>query len=445
MKKLITYTIAAISITVSCNTQSKILLPEFNQAAVCAAYGINTQQALQGIKSGDLENTFFSTSFFNGKEIDTLKYQAEKINFEDISAMPEKFTGYVYLTFKQESDTIIGKRKIETAIFQSLDGSKYYSWPEKYISSQPQSNIDLRKTAATVYSKSLDIRFNKSICGQLKPLHKNFVYMLGENRCEESKQRFDLSGFTKRNDSIFAIADKKWTTSVYKIDTMPDNYFYIQKVTANVAYTTEDCDIEAIDIFNGHFVISEETFNNIYIQNNKGDFETTGIDYASSCFDKKQWGEDNTGVEAIAADDKDSLLYIIKEREPRRILQYDFKTKKISFPADSLVMLYDGDISDAQFENGNLYLLERAGSIVRKINISTGETYCMSFAKYARNNKQHIYDAEFATAEAMVLTDNAIFIGFDNNGDQVTEFGQSIGLKKGNKSAIMVFERPKGF
>ena len=47
--------------------------------------------------------------------------------------------------------------------------------------------------------------------------------------------------------------------------------------------------------------------------------------------------------------------------------------------------------------------------------------------------------------EGFILRDNEIWIGTDNNGDQVSDYGKSVGLKAGNKTAIFVFKRPKGF
>jgi len=48
-------------------------------------------------------------------------------------------------------------------------------------------------------------------------------------------------------------------------------------------------------------------------------------------------------------------------------------------------------------------------------------------------------------AEAFILKGNEIWIGLDNNGDSVSGYGKSMGLKEGNKTAILVFHRPKSF
>jgi hypothetical protein len=48
-------------------------------------------------------------------------------------------------------------------------------------------------------------------------------------------------------------------------------------------------------------------------------------------------------------------------------------------------------------------------------------------------------------AEAFILTPDEIWIGFDNNGDPVSEYGKSLGLKEGNETAIIIFKRPRGF
>ena len=104
----------------------------------------------------------------------------------------------------------------------------------------------------------------------------------------------------------------------------------------------------------------------------------------------------------------------------------------------------DGNISDMKFVGGYLYYLDRAECLVVRIDVKTKEQVKYSFRRYSNNGKEHIYYAKYGMAEALLITDDAIFIGFDNNDDPVTKYGEEIGLKPGsNLPSIFVFKRPE--
>lgn len=357
------------------------------------------------------------------------------------------FKGNVIYTF----DSI---ENISSAFFLPENSDKIYVWPDKLtkkskdkISAENKPRFVNRLNYMDFHAKSAQRQFAEhSGVEELELLHPKSIYTLDENKNPESKQRFDLSGFCSRNDSIFAIADKKWTTGIYYLDTTANGKFYIKQINKGPDYKTEDCDIEAVDVYKGRFMVAEETYNNIYYQNKKGTFDIFPSDFTTLGEDMETWGIVNTGVEGFACDSQNDIIYFTKEREPRRIYVYDVKQNKFSTPFNDVVLPDDGDISDCQYENGFLYFIDRANCLVRRINVTTKESVSYSFKKYSNNGKQHIYEADFGMAEALLLTKNAIFVGMDNNGDEVSKYGEEIGLPaKSTAPSIFVFKRPDGF
>ena len=270
--------------------------------------------------------------------------------------------------------------------------------------------------------------------------------MLGKNDCEVSSKRFDLSGFAMYKGKKICIADKSWTTDIYYFDTTSTGEFFVSLCAKGPDYKTKDCDIEAVDTYNDRIVISEETNNLIYIQNDKGEFELMPVDFTKVEADLTKWGASNAGVEGFAVDSQNNIIYFAKERDPRRLFSYDVAANEFHTDFDDIVKGDDGNISDMKFVDGYLYYLDRAECLVVRIDVKTKEQVKYSFRRYSNNGKEHIYYAKFGMAEALLITDDAIFIGFDNNDDPVTKYGEEIGLKPGsNLPSIFVFKRPEGF
>ena len=82
-----------------------------------------------------------------------------------------------------------------------------------------------------------------------------------------------------------------------------------------------------------------------------------------------------------------------------------------------------------------------------KIDVKSNQKYSVSFRHIVFKDGQRLFknkNPEYGMAEALLLTENEIWIGLDNNGDNVSKYGKSIGLN-GNKPAILIFKRPEGF
>ena len=261
----------------------------------------------------------------------------------------------------------------------------------------------------------------------------------------DDDRRFDLSGIVSVNGKILAIADKEWNDFIYQIDTTGSGFKIseFKNLCTNVSH-----DIEGVEYSNSAFYIIDEFGSEVYaIENGSCEMKLLNIPWKDYGVDRSDWG--NKGFEGIAIDCKNNILYLAKEREDRRLFRIDLKTMKITEPFKRQLAEGGGnDISDLKFENGNLYLLERNLGQVTRIDCTTGEKLSFSFKDSEFKNGQRMFsnsNPQFGMAEALLLTSDEIWIGYDNNGDPVSEYGKSIGLKEGNKAAILIFKRPKGF
>lgn len=281
---------------------------------------------------------------------------------------------------------------------------------------------------------------------QLELLHPKSIYMLGKNDCEVSSKQFDLSGFGTYKGKKICIADKLWTTDIYYFDTTSNGEFLLSVCAKGLDSTSSKCDIEAVDTYNDRLVISAEIENQIFIQNDKGEFELLPADFTKVESDLSKWGASNAGIEGFAVDSQNNTIYFAKERDPRRLFSYDITKNEFHTDFDDVIKGDDGNISDMQYLDGYLYILDRANCLVVRLDVNTKEKVQYSFRKYSNNGKEHIYTAKFGMAEALLVTDDAIFIGFDNNNAPVSKYGEEIGLKPGSRlPSIFVFKRPQGF
>lgn len=281
---------------------------------------------------------------------------------------------------------------------------------------------------------------------QLELLHPKSFYMLGKSDLDVSSKQFDLSGFGLYNGKKICIADKEWTTDIYYFDTTSTGEFLLSYCAKGIDTTTSKCDIEAVDTYNGRLVISAEIENKIFIQNDKGEFELMPADFTKIESDLSKWGASNAGIEGFAVDNENNTIYFAKERDPRRLFSYDIIKNEFHTDFDDVVKSDDGNISDMKFVGGYLYILDRANCLVVRLDVKTKEKTQYSFRRYSNNGKEHIYTAKFGMAEALLITDDAIFIGMDNNNAPVSKYGEEIGLKAGSTlPSIFVFKRPEGF
>lgn len=289
-----------------------------------------------------------------------------------------------------------------------------------------------------IYAKMLS---QNDTIPKLELIENNPIKQLKTNE----KKRFDLSGIVKHQGTILVIADKEWNNHIYKLDTAA-NAFSVSSVKE--FSTNGKTDFEGIDVCENKFYLIEEWENDVYeVTFDSGKLDKLVIPWKKHRIDRINWG--NKGFEGLAYDCENNILYLAKERQPRKIYKFDLKTKEITEPFASFINEEESgfDIADMKYENGFLYILERGLGLVTKINTQTNEKYSLSFQHLVFKDGQRLYKndhPEYGMAEALLLTESEIWIGLDNNGNKISEYGKSLGLKD-DKPVILIFKRPENF
>ena len=257
---------------------------------------------------------------------------------------------------------------------------------------------------------------------------------------KDHKDKYDLSGLVADSKgTVYAISDKEKNNFVYSVD------WKKAKLNPTISFgITDKIDIEAIDVCGEDFYLSNEKNNKFYIVRSGQPTKRIDIDFSQVGI-KSQLFSGNQGFEGMAVDCENQILYAAKQHSPRFIVNIDLKTNKIlkkwTIPETDAF-----DFADAKFEKGFLYVIERMGLVVTKIDIKTEKVV----AKYSYQNMEksagYLYGpAVYTFAEALLLTKDEIWIGFDNNGLKTTQQSQEeLGLS-GRDPLIMRFKRPDNF
>ncbi len=254
--------------------------------------------------------------------------------------------------------------------------------------------------------------------------------------------RFDLSGMVIVNEKVYAVADKGWNNYIYQITHNGKHWEISNTIRLGIS---EVIDLEGIDFCDNHFFIINEFGNKLYSIDGKGELKTKYIHYNGKGINIHDWGR-NAGLEAVAVDCARGIVYVAKERQPRYILEIDIETGIIQSQFN--ISEQDAyDYADVKCENGFLYILERGGNLVSKIDLSTKEVVeKVSYNATAFESDNRLYEpSKFGMAEALVLTDTEIWIGIDNNGLNASDNAKKKFGLRGNQPAIMKFKRPEGF
>lgn len=253
---------------------------------------------------------------------------------------------------------------------------------------------------------------------------------------------FDFSGIVKSKDSIYVVADKPWNTFIYHIDFEAQKWLISKKRTIS---SDEKFDLEAIDYANGNFYLANEYTGSINIlREGESNVEKLPIDFSKMDLDPGSWK--NAGWEGLAVDETNEVLYLAKERQPRFILAVDMKNWTLTDQFD-IPQTDSNDFSDLKFQDGFLYVLERNGNFVTKINPSTKEVVSKFHYKHiASHPSGKLFEpGKYGMAEALLLTENEIWIGLDNNGLEVSDFARETYNLNDKAPVILIFDRPEGF
>ncbi len=433
--------------------------PYFNYAyAKVYMYNFNSDlnAKYQIIKNGKLDETALpSNKILSKKQIDKLIDLTNKKVDGLISGLSKCFNPHHAIVFFDKSD------KPLASIMFSFDCEAIRLQPEKKtkkrkkelsekeinklmnILSDYRSLIDELK--CPVFNTVAEYQYYRK--NELAKNIKNLqLKSNGIKQLElEKNTRFDLSGICKFQNKIFVVADKNRNNYIYRVDTSLNSFkIYPEKKLC----PDRKIDFEGIDVYMDKFFLINEWFDNVLMLTDSCNLKDIKIEWERAGIDNKDWG--NKGLEGIAFDKKNGFLYLAKEREPRRIFKINLKTGTITEPFISVLnnQTIGYDISDMKYENGYLYILERSSGTVIRIDVKNNKTRSYSFQHIVYKSGQRLFSNKFpqyGMAEALMLTNNEIWIALDNNGDPVSDYGKSLGLKEGNNTVILIFERPEDF
>jgi hypothetical protein len=255
-------------------------------------------------------------------------------------------------------------------------------------------------------------------------------------------QRFDLSGIALSKGRMYVVADKEANPYLYEIAWGKKHWTLIDSIRLPLQ---GEIGLEALDVCHNLFYLADEDNTKVYSSDVKGRLKEIPVQFAEAGIDPSTWKE-NTGLEGLAVDCRNNILYLAKEREPRYIMKVDLATGRI-LDQFNIPETESNDIADMKFEGGFLYLVERNGNYITKLNPQTKEVVAkVSFKDVVNEQTGHLYEpTRYGMAEALLLTKDEIWIGIDNNFLKVSETGrQQYGLE-GRNPVIIRFKRPKGF
>ncbi len=289
-------------------------------------------------------------------------------------------------------------------------------------------------------------------------------------------QDLELSGLVFVDGDLYAVADDshqvfrvEWegaqrfkfvpTIDLDRIEQFRQ-YRLQAKVVAKEKGLKEWLDLEGIaHCPGGRWFLVNERLRDVFLLHPGMRFEVLSWskDLVPDLFD----GGANAGLEGVAVDCANNLLYLAKEREPRFILEMPLRNptmlRRMSMPPSQragqrvidfrggpgLIELAD-DISDMTFTDGHLYILERNTYEVAKVSVREGKVLARhSFFKTAAN----LYDNDepYGLAESLSVEQGKIHIGFDNNHRPLSASAAQQWGVSGAVPAILTYRRPPGF
>jgi len=252
---------------------------------------------------------------------------------------------------------------------------------------------------------------------------------------------FDLSSMVLLDKNVFVIADKPWNTFIYRIEYDSNRWSVVERIPFEV---NTPLDLEAIDHCKDIYFVADENKGTIFSFKVGQLPVPLPVNFDTHQIKPIEWG--NASWEGLAVDCNNNILYLIKERQPRFILAVDLTTLKI-VDQFNIPETESNDFADAKFENAHLYLLERNGNYIAKVDPKTHEVIDkVHYRHIASHTAGKLYGPEkYGMAEALVLTDTEIWIGLDNNGKYVTSHAKNTYHLTGNEPVILKFKRPVGF
>ncbi len=251
--------------------------------------------------------------------------------------------------------------------------------------------------------------------------------------------RVDLSGLTLRGGRLFSISDLSYQNDILEIVIRKEGGAWLRVAQAvdgewllDFAKRTEKMgrvDFEGICHFGNEFWIASESTRSVLKVNVKGEVEELIPDFAG--FHRNSMmpfsGIVNAGLEAIACDEESGRLWVFNERQFRMAYEVHPGTGRIfhqfDVPAAADLPRYSQgswmypDFAGADFDSGYLYLLERNGRRILKVDPE-------SFATVDSCSYAHVEDGmyqekgPFGVAEGLAVQDRQVYVVLDTNGSR---------------------------
>lgn len=289
-----------------------------------------------------------------------------------------------------------------------------------------------------IFQTLLLLFYSMIVFGQLAPSKE--LELISMHTLEAYPYRFDFSGLTRYYDDYLVVADKTWNQYAYKIKIDSLHWYLTDSIQLGLS---NNSDLEGIDFCqeSGLYFIDEK-FNRAYLMDASG--KSHMIFNKGQLRDGLKWGT-NSGLEGVAVDCENNILYLAKERDPRFIVTFDLGEQMITDIFD--LPDSESDISDLKFENGFLYMLERNANYVTKINVQTKQLIArVSYGETCSHADGKLYSySDYGLAEALLLNKDEIWIGLDNNGLPFSEHALKTYGLRGNQPLLIKFKRPQGF
>lgn len=239
------------------------------------------------------------------------------------------------------------------------------------------------------------------------------------------------SGIISFRSRPYIISDEQTDKYLYQIKIECRNWSVVDSIDLQI---TDRIDLEAIDYCVDQIYILSESSGSLLVSDLSGEINKIAIDFG----DEEPWNWGNAGWEGLAADCENNIIYLIKERQPRKILRVNLTTRKVE-DKFNLPESESNDFSDAKFENGYLYLIERNGNYITKVNpISHEVIEKLSYRETCSHENGKLYEPyAYGMAEGLLLTKDEIWLALDNNNLNASKHAIKEFAISGNRPVIL--------
>ncbi|MEM8491878.1 MAG: SdiA-regulated domain-containing protein [Pseudomonadota bacterium] len=266
------------------------------------------------------------------------------------------------------------------------------------------------------------------------------------------RQAVNLSGLTEIDGRVYGLGDKPADQCLYALSER-DNLW---RIDGRVELAMRGrADLEGVFSHQREFYVVNESGQDVYRYRLQGaKAEKLSLDVAFPWSSATTLWR-NAGLEGVAVDARQGILYLAKERDPSKIFVFRLDAsgnanfqKEFSVEPASDAHPHQS-VSDLYFENGFLYVLERRAYSIAKVDPRQERVVARAGYSYLRDASGDLFEGDngYGLAEALLLRNSEILLGLDNNGKPINErnrLSRQYSLR-GDEPAIVRISRPEGF